>query len=350
MATGGALFPSISRSDPSGNYKLFPISSAGEETADNIVVTGSIGWLGPTERAILEAIYRGPVAKPFRLAMLRSILVTLGYGHISSKALWAAARRLVEKGILVYDPKKRWYYLRDPQTIPILLNLPVRDTRNNGGSSDCKKHKGSEKRSEKRGNGSRVAKRGGEETQGTGIRRLGCGFGVGCVCVGCFVEGPFFDNVRGYLDSGRYVNGDRGRVLEWWHVEALFDDPGDLRFAEVQYRVRGVVMEGYVKVYTNVGDLARFGGCARVEYVPPEGFVKDVGRLDAVVEKAFREYVKAWVALTRVLLYMSAQNVEYLREFASAVRSIGSLVALLKMGSRRRSAAARLRPQPLSAP
>jgi len=81
----------------------------------------------------------------------------------------------------------------------------------------------------------------------------------------------------GYL-YGKYINGDRDRVLTWYHVRDFFGDSNDLSYAEVLYRVYGVSLsDGFVKIYTNGLDLKRFGSCVRVEFVPSEGVVKRNG-------------------------------------------------------------------------
>jgi len=281
-----------------------------------VETTSSITWLGPTEKAILEAIYYSSIRGYFRLSDLRKTLNDLGYGYISSKALWISARRLVRKGILGYDPKLKMYFVIDPLSILIYLSLRVRDTRNNGSRAN------SVKRS-KKVNSNNIVR--GVETHGTRVFGVGVGVSVG----GLGVEGPLFDNVRGYL-NGRYVNGDRDRVLTWYHVRDFFGDPGDVSYCEVLYMVSGVSLsDGFVKIYTNELDLKRFGSCVRVEYIPSEGVVKRYG-VEYAIDMAFHSYLKAWVALTATIIYVANQNSDYRKMFIDAIESFDSLKTLIK--------------------
>jgi hypothetical protein len=93
--------------------------------------------------------------------------------------------------------------------------------------------------------------------------------------------GLFFDNVRGYVWSGGYVGGDRGRVL----------GRGDLvRFVRVSYGELTVATGtglfdglGSVTIYFDCKALGAYEVCSDwVEWRPPSGFYKRHGVVEAV--------------------------------------------------------------------
>jgi DNA-binding MarR family transcriptional regulator len=115
----------------------------------------------------------------------------------------------------------------------------------------------------------------------------GCGGRVGYV-------GRFFDNVRGYV-GGVFVRSGRGSLVS---SLAGFDR---VSYFEVTHVVKGLSVEGFVVVYTNDGDVGRFGGCVvRVEWRPPEGVVKSNPPASVLRLSRF-EFVKAFKALAVVL-------------------------------------------------
>ncbi len=131
------------------------------------------------------------------------------------------------------------------------------------------------------------------------------------------LEGPLFDNVRGYLrHSGRYVHGDRGRVLSWRDL-GLF---GRVSYCEVLYRVRGQEFPGCMVVYSNEVD----GGGFRVEWRPPSGFVGRNG-----VASSLRMFWEAVLVLLRSLLELVLREapLDVLRRALSVIYSrAGQLV------------------------
>jgi hypothetical protein len=94
------------------------------------------------------------------------------------------------------------------------------------------------------------------------------------------VAGLFFDNVRGYVWSGGYVGGDRGRVLGW-------EDLG--RFARISY-VEVSVATG-TGLFEGLGSVTIYFGCKGfgprticsdwVEWRPPSGFYEGHSVVDA---------------------------------------------------------------------
>jgi predicted transcriptional regulator len=128
------------------------------------------------------------------------------------------------------------------------------------------------------------------ESQGKGEGTTpdeGCSGRVGYV-------GRFFDNVRGYV-GGVFVQSGRGSLVS---SLAGFDR---VSYFEVTHVVKGLSVEGFVVVYTNDGDVGRFGGCVvRVEWRPPEGVVSNNPPASVLRLSRF-EFVKAFKALSLVL-------------------------------------------------
>ena len=126
------------------------------------------------------------------------------------------------------------------------------------------------------------------------------------------VSGWRFDNVRGVV-GGRYVPGDRGRVLCWGDL-GLFDR---LSYLEVQRLVDGVcVVDGLFAIYTNWGQDGRG---IRVEFRPPKGFVKRNGVEGSV--RMFWEVVLAGLkALVSLLPYAP---IHVLRRFVAWLSGTG---------------------------
>lgn len=128
-----------------------------------------------------------------------------------------------------------------------------------------------------------------KDTQGNGEGTSSDG-----VCGGIRYVGRFFDNVRGYV-GGVFVQSGRDTLLS---SLAGFDR---VSYFEVAHVVGGFSVEGVVVIYTNDGDLGRFGGCVvRVEWRPPHGVVGG-NPPAAVLRLARHEAVKAFKALSLVL-------------------------------------------------
>ena len=179
-------------------------------------------WLGPLEHRVLSRILELglQVFRPSDLGL-----------DVDRRRLWDALQRLVSRGIL--QRVARGVY-RVATNLAKVLSLRVR--RIGGATKDRPRE----------GEGTR-------EPRGA-----------------CSVSGPFFDNVRGYTFSGLYRHGDRGRVLG--PRELVFFER--VSYAEVLYRVSGLVMPGQLVVYTN---SSQDGESVRVEYRPVKGFVKRNG-------------------------------------------------------------------------
>jgi hypothetical protein len=112
--------------------------------------------------------------------------------------------------------------------------------------------------------------------------------------------GLFVDSVRG-VRGGVFepFPGGRGCLLD---VRDLLLFYGGVCYFEVTHVVGGVGVGGQVVVYSNSGDVGRFGDSVRVEWRPPGGFVSSAGVRGALARSRV-EFVRAWVALSVVLRF-----------------------------------------------
>jgi hypothetical protein len=129
--------------------------------------------------------------------------------------------------------------------------------------------------------------------------------------------GLFLDNVRGFR-CGRYKQLGRDLLLKPCDLELFV--PNRVSYFEVCHLVGNVLVDGVVTVYTNSGDVDRFGASCRVEYRPPRDFVKDNGPL--TLRKGVVELSKAFRALAVVL--RSCLRVDELRGLFSWLSSLWS--------------------------
>ncbi len=239
--------------------------------------SASIDWLGSLEYRILSRVAE--------LGLTQFTPKELGL-DVDRRRLHDALKRLVKRGILQRVARGLYRVVVD---LARVLSLNVRDTR-----------------------GGERSKRGKDRA----TRRDGTRVSLGGVVGGCGVRGFFLDNVRGYLWSGVYVAGDRGRVRGLGEL-VFFRCVGYAEFVGV---VEGVSVDGSVVVYSNVGDGA---GCARVEWRPPRGFVKRNGV--ACGWRMFWEQVlNAWKALTVLLLREAPRSVA-VRALAFLRRELGNV-------------------------
>jgi len=283
-------------------YKANSAYGGANDTAIRVV-----NWFGPQEYRVLKTILNLGLTR----FSPKEIRVELG---IDRRNLHHVLQRLTLRGILKKIGRGLYQVVADLAQILGFARIRDVNGRTNSGKVNSDKASGSQR-----------------QPNGT---RIFVGGSVGSVngssvSLGNSVE-LFFDNVRGYV-YGKYVNGDRGRTLGWWQVSSLF---GSVSYAEVGYRVFGSdpyggVLDGVVVIYSNVGDLRRFGSCVRVEYRPPRGYVRRNG-VESAVRLSFYELLKAWVALTRALLYVASQNMDYLKMFVSAFRSLSGLSLLCR--------------------
>jgi hypothetical protein len=156
-------------------------------------------------------------------------------------------------------------------------------------------------------------------TNGGGVRRASPGGLAGpyICCVGgggLRYVGLFVDNVRG-VRGGVYspYPGGRGVLVEVRDLKLFY---GSVSYFEVTHVVGGVGVGGQVVVYSNPGDLLRFGESVRVEWRPPEGFVSRVG-VRGVLQRSRVELLRAWVALSVVLRYGLGLSRRYLSSLYS---------------------------------
>jgi len=178
----------------------------------------------------------------------------LGLG-VDRRRLWDALQRLTARGILQRVSRGVYKVVTD---LAKVLSLRVR--RLNGGAVKDRP----------------------KESQGTRVGFAGVGVAV--------VEGPLFDNVRGYTLVGSYRRGDRGRVLG--SAELVFFE--GVSYAEVLYRVSGFTVPGLLAVYTNA---SQDGEALRVEWRPPRGFVRRNG-----LGSALRMYWEVVLVVVRALV------------------------------------------------
>ena len=113
------------------------------------------------------------------------------------------------------------------------------------------------------------------------------------------VDGPLFDNVRGYTHDGRYVEGDRGRQLRPEDL-ALFES---VSYAEVGFVIDGLWLPDHTSLVV-YADHSRYGpGRAKAELRPGRGYVKRNGVASATrltyVAVARVAYAASYLTLTR---------------------------------------------------
>jgi len=241
-------------------------------------------WIGDKLAKILERLLDLTVVMP-------SWLKAMGFVK-DRKEAYVYVQRLVKLGAL--EKTGRWgvYRVRH-DVVARLLQLPVR----------------------------RVSE--GIERARERVKLLTNGGGVRRASLGGFVLPGF--NVLGWV--GLFVDnvgGVRGGVFEPWPGgRGGLVGVGDLRlfydgvsYFEVTHVVGGVRVEGQVVVYSNSGDQVRFGGCVRVEWRPPGGFVSSSG-VRGTLQRSRVEFVKAWVALSVVLRYGLGLGRRYLSSLYS---------------------------------
>ncbi len=223
-------------------------------------------WIGDKLARILEHLLNLTEVMP-------SWLKALGFVRDRRQA-YVYVQRLARLGVLEKTERYGVYRVRH-DVIARLLQLPVR--RISEGIA-------------------RARQRFQLSTNGGGVRRASpCGF---VVLRGIRYCGLFVDNVRG-VRGGGYVPfpAGRGVLLEVRDLRLFY---GSVSYFEVTHVVGGVSLEGQVVVYTNSGDVARFGECVRVEWRPPGGFVPSNG-IAGTLRRSRVELLRAWVALSVVL-------------------------------------------------
>jgi len=301
-------------------YKSHAFRGAGKEAGISIdIVPGARrGETGSQDQE--QGVWLGFWEYRFLKYLMENGLVVFRLSHVNVEGLsprrkYDVAKRLLARGIL--EKLRYGLYKVVANLAELLAVAKVKDTR----GAYKVAYKSSGKEGGKEAQGTRVVGMAGAAgvsamSKVSGVSNVSGGNGGG-VSGGLRVLGQFFDNVRGYTASGgRYVGGDRGRVVSWRHF-SLF---GSVSYAEVGWWVGGTVLDGRVVVYTNSLDLARLGECVRVEWRPPEGYVKRHG-LDGAVRKAREEVLKAWKALTVLVARFAAEDLSALREAVAFLRS-----------------------------
>jgi hypothetical protein len=246
------------------------------EVLDATGTSRTPSWVGDKLAKILERLLELTVVMP-------SWLKAMGFAK-DRKQAYVYVQRLVRLGAL--ERTGRWgvYRVRH-DVVARLLQLPVR--RISEGIQRARRK-------------SKLLLDGG------GVRRARpCGL-VGSLSGGLVVPrfnglgycGLFVDSVRG-VGGGVYRPYPGGRValLGVGDLKLFYEGVG---YFEVTHVVGGVGLEGQVVVYSNSGDVGRFGEGVRVEWRPPGGLVSSNGVVGTL--RASRvELVKAWVALSVVL-------------------------------------------------
>jgi hypothetical protein len=241
-------------------------------------------WLGDRVAEILERLLELTVVMP-------SWLKAMGFVK-DRKEAYVYIQRLVKLGALERTDRYGVYKVRH-DVIARLLQLPVRRI----------------------SEGLRRARQKLQLlTDGGGVRRASPG---GLVCPssgGLRYVGLFVDNVRG-VRGGVYspYPGGRGVLLGVGDLGLFY---GSVSYFEVTHVVGGVCLDGQVVVYTNSGDVGRFGGCVRVEWRPPSGFVSVAG-VRGALQRNRVELLRAWVALSVVLRFGLGLSERYLSSLYS---------------------------------
>jgi hypothetical protein len=223
-------------------------------------------WIGDRIAGILERLLELTVVMP-------SWLKAQGFVK-DRKEAYVYIQRLVKLGALERTEKHGVYKVKH-DTVAKLLQLPVRRI-------------------------SEGLRRARQKLQllanGGGVRRASPGGLVVPRDVG--YVGLFVDNVRG-VRGGVYCPypGGRGGLVEVRDLRLFY---GSVSYFEVCHVVGGVSLDGQVVVYSNPGDLLRFGECVRVEWRPPGGFVSSAGVV-GTLRRSRVELLRAWVALSVVV-------------------------------------------------
>jgi hypothetical protein len=261
------------------------------EVLDATSTSRTPSWVGDKLARILEHLLELTVVMP-------SWLKAMGFVK-DRKEAYVYVQRLVRLGVL--EKTGRWGVYRVRHDVIIkLLQLPVRRISEGIG---------------------RARRRLQMLTDGGGVRRASPGGLVGLLggggCGGVVLPsfngvgycGLFVDNVRG-VGGGLYSPYPLGRValLGVGDLRLFY---GSVSYFEVAHVVGGVSVGGQVVVYSNPGDLGRFGGCVRVEWRPPEGFVSRAGVV-GTLQRSRVEFLRAWVALGVVLRFGLGLSRRYL--------------------------------------
>jgi len=236
-------------------------------------------WIGDKLARVLEKLLELTVVMP-------SWLKAMGFVK-DRKEAYVYIQRLVRLGAL--EKTGRWGVYRVRHDVIVrLLQLPVR--RISEGLA-------------------RARRRPQLLTNGGGVRRASLGGLVLPGFDGLGWVGLFVDSVCG-VGGGVYspYPGGRGGLLDVRDLRLFYDS---VCYFEVCHVVGGVRQEGQVVVYSNSGDQVRFGGCVRVEWRPPGGFVSSSG-VRGVLQRSRVELLKAWVALSVVLRHGLGLSRRYL--------------------------------------
>jgi len=309
---------SVNISNASRAYKDNSLVSGANDRA-NIYTNNTSIWIGVREQRVLEAV--------LRLGKKRVTIAEVAReANMDRRDVFQTFKKFMNRGFVTKIVRGLYEFVVD--VAQLLSVAKVRDPRSKP------------KWSERQADGTRIFNGG-----GSGVNGVSGNSGVGdngvkvssvsnsvSSSLGSSVE-LYFDNVRGYSAGGRYVDGDRDRTLSWWQVNSLYEK---VTYAEVGRRVFGSdpygdVLDGVVVIYTNISDVRRYNKPSiRVEYRPPRGYVKRNG-LVSTVKLSFYEMLKAWKALTKAILSEASQNIDYLKMFANAFRSIAGMKILCSM-------------------
>jgi len=230
-------------------------------------VASSRSWIGDKLAKILEHLLNLTVVMP-------SWLKVSGFVK-DRKEAYVYVQRLTRLGVLEKTEKYGVYRVRH-DVVARLLQLPVR--RISEGIA-------------------RARRRIQILMDGGGVRRTSVG---GLLRPHINYVGLFVDNVRGVRGGGYSpYPGGRCVLLGVGDLRLFYDG---VCYFEPCHVVSGVSLEGQVVVYSNSGDLGRFGESVRVEWRPSEGFVSVAG-VRGTLQRSRVEFLRAWVALSVVLRY-----------------------------------------------
>lgn len=214
------------------------------------------GWVSDVEVRILEYLSNFRFVEP-------KMLVQGGFCR-NGKVAYVYVKRLVVRGLL--RKVGRGLYEIVKEKVSKVLHLPVRKLSRR---SVVRKSEGTS-----------------PGLSGSGLGPSPSGPSLGRCCF----RGVFFDNVFGWCGGGfvRLCGVSLGGLGGFDRVSGF----------EVRYVVGGVVLDGFLRIYTNVSKDG-FDSVA-VEYVPPSGYVRRNG-VASSLRFARHELVKAFIALGKVL-------------------------------------------------
>ena len=220
-------------------------------TAANETTSAPDPWLGPLECCILSyALKKGSV--PFTPSDVAGAL------KVDVRSAWQSLRKLSRRG---YVRRVAWGWYKLAADPDWLAKLPVRPV--------AALSLGSAKESPKAAHGTRGPRAHARHTVWPALPPTVLPPGP----LNLTFSDMVYDNVRGYTHEGRYVEGDRGRVLR--REDLVFFDR--VSYLEPGYIIDGLRLPDHT-VFVVYANYSAYGpGRAKAELRPPSGYVKEYG-------------------------------------------------------------------------